>query len=151
MQPLSWTTVEFEQKERHPDWIWTVGLVFGIAAVIAFFYQNIFFGILLCVSGACVIMFALRNPQQITVTLQEKALIINDLVIDTKKITAFWIDETQKPDKLLLSVQGSFVPMLVILLENVSAQTVREAFTKVCPEKEMRESFSTKIFERFGF
>jgi len=40
---ISWSTLEFEEKDRHPDWLWYAGLLFGIAATISFFYGNIFF------------------------------------------------------------------------------------------------------------
>jgi hypothetical protein len=151
MEPLSWTTTEFEEKNRHADWVWTAGLIFGLSAAIAFFYQNLFFGIFLCIAGACIIIFALRTPEEITITLDEKTLFINDTVITTDRISHFWIDETKKPDKLLLSVRGSFVPILVLLIENIETQKIREAFSKVCPEKQIHESLGVKIFERLGF
>ena len=152
MEPLiTWTTVEFEEKDRHPDWIWTAGLVFGLAAAIAFFYNNLFFGIFLCVAGGCVILFALRKPKQLTITLTKKALSINETEIDVSQIKGFWIDESQKPDKLLLSVQGSFVPIVAILLESVTTDAVRTAFETVTKETEMHESIGVKIFERLGF
>jgi uncharacterized membrane protein HdeD (DUF308 family) len=58
MQPLSWKTLEFEKKQRHPDWIWVVGLVSVLSAVVSFFYGNIFFGIFLIVAGFVTIVYA---------------------------------------------------------------------------------------------
>lgn len=152
MQPLiSWKTVEFEKKDRHPDWIWTAGLIFGVAAVLSFFYGNIFFGIFLCVAGVAVIYFALQEPQEITIELTEKSLFINERAIDTKKITGFWIDESQKTDKLLLAVKGSITPMMSLLIENVESQKVRDAFSTVCPETEMHQSLGNQLFDKLGF
>ena len=67
------------------------------------------------------------------------------------KIRQFWIDETEKPDKLLLLVKGSFVPVIVLRLEGVVAQEVRTEMKKHAPEQEIRESVGVKIFERLGF
>jgi hypothetical protein len=151
MDHLSWTTLEFEQKDRHPDWLWYAGLAFGIAATVAFFYGNIFFGIFLIIAGASVIMFAMRAPKMIAITFSEKELIIDSEYIDYARIKQFWIDETGKPDKLLLLVKGSFIPMLALPLSGVTADAVRTEMLKHAPETIMRESFGTKVAERLGF
>lgn len=148
---ISWKTFEFEKKERHPDWIWTAGLAAAIAATLCFFYGNIFFGIFLILAGAMIIIFALREPKELNIVFQEKELMINAEIIDYANIKQFWIDETEKPDKLLLLVKGSFVPIIVLHLEGVSAQDVRTEMLKHAPEQEMRESFGVKVFERLGF
>jgi hypothetical protein len=148
---LSWTTQEFEKKERHPDWLWTVGLVFTLGAVVAFFYGNIFFGIFLVIAGAVVIIYALRNPKSLTIAIEDKGIRINGDLIQYEKIIQFWLDETDKPDKLLLRVKGSFVPTLSLPLEGVSTETVRSALKPYATEEELRESTSVKIFDRFGF
>ncbi len=151
MNPLSWTTLEFEEKDRHPDWIWYAGLVFAIAAIVSFFYSNIFFGIFLLIAGAAVILFAMRKPDLITVTFEEKELIVDREHIDYTRIKQFWIDETEKPDKLLLLVKGSFIPMLAVPLSGVTAEAVRTEMHKHAPETLMHESLGTKIAERLDF
>lgn len=151
MQPLSWSTLEFEPKDRHPDWLWYVGLIFGIASVLSFFYGNIFFGIFLVVAGVAMLFFAQRAPQTLSITLDEKELIINDEHIAWERVRQFWIDETAKPDKLLLLVKGSFIPMQSLPLVDVTAEAVRTELLKHAPEVAMRESTGTKIAERLGF
>ena len=151
MEGLSWTVLEFEEKDRHPDWLWYAGLIFGIAATVSFFYGNIFFGIFLIIAGASVIMFAMRKPTRIAISFHEKELIIDSEHIVYERIKQFWIDETEKPDKLLLLVKGSFIPMLALPLGGVTAETVRTEMTKHAPEVLMRESTGTKIAERLGF
>ena len=148
---LSWTTHEFEKKDRHPDWIWYAGLVFAIGATLCFFYSNIFFGIFLVIAGSMVIIFALRAPKELTVMFREKELSINDELIAYTQIKQFWIDETAKPDKLLLLVRGSFVPIIVLRIEGVTAEAVRSELKKYTNEEPMRESTGVKIFERLGF
>lgn len=151
MEPLSWTTLEFEEKDRHPDWIWYAGLVFVIAAILSFFYGNIFFGIFLIVAGAAVVLFAMRKPKHINIMLDEKEIILDEEHIAYERVRQFWIDELEKPDKLLLLVKGGFVPMMAIPLENVTADTVRTKMKAHAPEVMMRESLGVKIAERLGF
>ena len=148
---LTWTTLEFEEKERHPDWIWYAGLVFVIAAALSFFYGNIFFGIFLVIAGAAVVLFAQRKPELLTITFEEKELVINEDRIAWERVQQFWIDETEKPDKLLLLVKGAFIPLMSLPLAGVTADAVRTELAKHAPEVLMRESTGVKIAERLGF
>lgn len=148
---LSWSAHEFEHKERHPDWLWTVGLVFALGATVAFFYGNIFFGIFLVIAGAVTIIYALQKPKLLSIEIKEKELAINGEPIPFEGITQFWLDETSKPDKLLLQVKGSFVPILSFPLDGVTAEAVRAALKPHVPEAFLRESRSIKLFDRFGF
>lgn len=151
MQTLSWTTLEFEKKDRKPDWVWTIGLVAFLSAVVAFFYGNIFFGIFLIVAGAVTIIYALKHPKELSININEKGVLINESLIDYKSIKSFWLDETGKEVKLLLFVNTSFVPTLSLPLVGVSASQVREILIQHAKEEEMRESRSIKIFDSLGF
>lgn len=151
MDTVTWTTLEFEPKERHRDWNWYVALVAGIVAIVAFFYGNIFFGIFAIIAGATMIIYALRPPKHLTIVINKDGIVINDELLHYTNIKQFWLDETEKPDKLLLLVRGSFVPMLSLSLQDVSAETVRETLSAYIPEAVLRESRSIKIFDFLGF
>lgn len=151
MNSINWKTMEFEKKNRHPDWLWTVGLISVIGAVLCFFYGNIFFGIFLIIAGAVVILYALRDPKELNIIIDESGVKINELVIEYKSIPSFWLDENGKEDKLLLLVKGSFVPMLSLNLVGVKAQDIREFLSKFTKEEEMRESRTIALFDRLGF
>ena len=151
MQPLQWTTLEFEQQERHRDWNWYTGLITVIAAALAFFYGDIFFGIFIIIAGITVIIYAHRPPKTLNVSIDDKGVSINDELIQYSAIKQFWLDETDKQDKLLLLVKGSLVPMIGLPLQGVTAEAVRAAIKPYAEEVEMRESRTIKIFERLGF
>ena len=151
MDSITWKTLEFEKKDRHPDWLWTVGLVAAIGATLCFFYNNVFFGIFLVLAGAITIIYALHDPKELTVLIDESGIHINDTNYDYKRVPSFWLDESGKEDKLLLLVKGSFVPMLSLPLSGVKAEDVRAVLTKYTKEVEMRESRSIAIFDRIGY
>jgi hypothetical protein len=151
MDTVTWTTLEYEQRERHRDWNWYVGLIAGIMAAIAIFYGNIFFGIFIIVAGITVIIYASRPPKHLSIVINEHGVHINGTLTPYEDIQQFWLDETEKPDKLLLLVKGSFIPMLVLPLQSVSAETVRAILKPHISEVQMRESRSVKLFEHLGF
>ena len=119
--------------------------------MLCFFYGNIFFGIFLIIAGAVVILYALRDPKELDVTIDETGVKINEIFFDYKAIPSFWLDESGKEDKLLLLVKGSFVPMLSVNLVGVKAQDIRELLSKFTKEEEMRESRTVALFDRLGF
>lgn len=153
---ISWSALEFQKKDRHPDWLWYIGLIFGISSVGSFFYGNIFFGIFLVVAGIVLIVYAVRDPRLLTITLTNEAVEIQSgtipySTISYKKIKSFALDETGKPDKLLLQVQGSFVPIISLPLEGVSIDRVRNFLKEKISEGELRESTAAKFFDRIGY
>ncbi len=151
MEPISWTTMEFEAKERHPDWVWTAGLVFGIAAAISIFYGNLFFGIFLVIAGFLLIWAAIRPPKPLTISIEDDVVRVNDDTVVYARIKKFWIDETAKPDKLLLLVRGGLSPVMAFTLDGVTTEQVRTALkAKEIPEEFIRESTGVKIAERLG-
>lgn len=151
MDSITWSTMEFEEKDRKPDWLWTVGLVAVLAATVCFFYDNIFFGIFLIIAGAVTILYALQKPKEITIVIDEKGILINDSLFDYKSVPAFWLDESGKQDTLLLLVKGSFIPQLSLPLSGVKTDDVRAVLTKYTKEEEMRQSRSIALFDRIGY
>lgn len=148
---LAWETKEYEEKNRHPDWHWYAGLVAVLAAVIAFFLKDIFFGIFLLLAGAVVIVYAKRKPDQWNVSITTDGIVINDSLLPYADVKQFWLDESGKQDKLLVLVRSNFVPLIAIPLEGVTTSAVRDALTGKAPEVPMRESTSVRIFDRLGF
>lgn len=148
---VTWTTLEYEQPDRHRDWNWYAGLIAVIIATISFFYGNIFFGIFIIVAGITVILYALRTPRHLTIIINDNGVSINQALIPYATIQQFWLDETDKQDKLLLLVKGAFIPLFILPLQGVTTDTVREALKPHLPEVEMRQSRSVKFFEGLGF
>ncbi|MBY0328932.1 hypothetical protein K2Q02_02470 [Patescibacteria group bacterium] len=151
MDEVTWTTLEFEEQERHADWVWYAGLIAGIVAAISFFYGNIFFGIFAIIAGITIILYSFHSPKPITIVIGEKGVQINHEMIPYEGIKQFWLDESGKQDKLLLLVKTVFLPMVTIPIEGVASQAIREALVSHIPEVLMRDSTSAKLFDRIGF
>jgi hypothetical protein len=148
---ISWETKEYEEKERGRDWHWYVGLIAVLAAVIAFFVHNIFFGIFLLIAGVVVIIYAKKSPEHLKIVINPDGVSINDSLIPYKDVRQWWVDEMGNQDKLLLLVRSNFVPLISLPLDGVRAIDVRAALAGHAPEVEMHESTSVKIFDRLGF
>lgn len=151
MEPISWKTMEFTEKERHIDWVWYAGLIALVVAVGAFLLHNLFFGIFAIIAGATVIYMSTHKPKELTISIEEKGIRVNEEFFVYEAIRQFWLDESQKPDKILILVPG-IAPLRAYHLEGVSAATVRGALTgKIVLEAPLQESFGTRFLERLGF
>lgn len=150
-EKLSWTALEYENKKRGRDWIWYVGLVTVIASTLAFFYKNFFFGILLILSGAMLILLSLRKPRTIEITISKDEITIDAKTLKFEEIKKFWLDETGKQSKLLLLTGDKLVPISTVLLENVRSEDIRNKLSPSIEESFLRESTIDKIFEKLGF
>lgn len=151
MPDITWTTLEFQENSRHRDWVWYAGLIAGLMAAVAFFYNNTFFGIFLILSGITVIIYSFHAPKELTVAISKDGVSINEELVPFSALRQFWLDESEKQDKLLLLGNTFLFPMIVLPVEGVTAQAIREALTPHIPEVQMRDSVSTKIFDRLGF
>jgi hypothetical protein len=150
MNPITWKTTDFIEKDRHPDWIWYAGLVAFAIAVTSFLLHNLFFGIFVLVAGGTVILMSFHKPTEVVITIEEKGIRINAEFFAFSTIKQFWLDESEKPDKLLILV-GGIAPLRVLSLEGVSSDTVRNTLSGLVPELLLKESFGVKILERLGF
>ena len=102
MDPITWKTMEFTEKERHTDWVWYAGLIALAIAIGSFLLHNLFFGIFAIIAGATVIYMSSHKPRELTITLEEKGIYINEEFFAYGVIKQFWLDESQKPDKILI-------------------------------------------------
>lgn len=151
MPEITWTTLEFEERKKHRDWVWYAGLVTIVVAALAFYYGNIFFGIFTILAGFFVIFYSNRAPRELVVTLGEKGIVINEYTTPFSDIQQFWLDESGKQDKLLVLTKSMVLPLMVIPVEGVSAEDIRIFLKEYIKEEFLRESTGNKIFDYLGF
>jgi hypothetical protein len=151
MEPIVWTTMEFTEKERHTDWVWYAGLIALVVAIGSFLLHNLFFGIFAIIAGATVIYMAGHKPKELTISIEEKGIQVNEEFFAYTAIKQFWLDESQKPDKILILVPG-IAPLRAYHIEGPETEAIRAALTgKIALEAPLQESFGTRFLERLGF
>ncbi len=157
MEKLQWSALEYEEKDRSPDWFWALGIIILTSSLASLIYGNYFFAILLILSGILLGFFAAKTPDIVPYELNQKGLKIRTRLYPYENIKSFWIQvgHSEAPDLkpiLFIHSERAFMPVLSIPIENNRAEEIHSIFTSQnIPEEEMREHPSEKIMEYLGF
>jgi|SRR3989344_1229549 len=156
-EKLEWTALEYEEKERSPDWFWALGVIVVASSLASIIYGNYFFAILLVLSGLLLGFFATKKPDVVSYELNKKGLKIRSRFYPYENIKSFWVqtkqlEQIEKKSILFIRSERLFMPIISIPIEETSAEKIRSIMIlKNVIEEEMREHPSEKIMELLGF
>lgn len=152
MQPLiSWDAPEHIHTEKNNDWYWAVGIITLTAAALAFIFGNIIFGILIIVSAFALTIHAAQTPRIFHYQITDRGIMVNDVLYPFLGLDSFWIDAHITPSKILIKSHKTFMPYIVIFIEEVDPEKVRDILLNYISETEHQEPLTQKIIERLGF
>ncbi len=147
---IEWNAPEYDHKEKNNDWFWTIGLITFVVCGIAIWLHNYVFAIFLLLSGASLILFTIRHPQEITFSIETKGLTMGRDTHEWKTIKSFNIKKGDINSKLLIETGKYFLPIYTIPLPNDLVNKVKETLLKVAENKELDESRSMLFVEKLG-
>ena len=157
-EKIIWSALEYEEKERHPDWFWALGVIVVAISITAIIYGNYFFAILIIIGGFLLGFFAIKKPDVVFYELNEKGLKIRDRIYLYEKIKAFWVQKPLSDDgkimqlALFIKSQRLLVPIFSVPIEEDSVVKIHNLMlAHDVPEEEMKEHPSEKIMEALGF
>lgn len=150
-QPLHWQTSEYEEKERHPDWFWSVGILTVAIAATSIILNNVLFALIILLGGFSLTIYAIRKPKKIDVALNEKGVLLDKLFYPYYTLESFWIEEHETHPRILIKSQKLLMPYLVINIEEVEPEKVRKYLVRHIHEVFHSESIFHRILERLGF
>ena len=151
MDKLSWTLVEYEEKEKNTDWFWALGLIVIAGSVTAFIFKNYFFSALLVIGGILIGYFAKKKPDMVDYELNMKGFQIKNRIFLYKEIEAFHINREKGPTMLLKTNRFMF-PVLSIPIEQTHIYEIRNILiNQNIKEEEIKETMPEKIMEYLDF
>ena len=154
---LSWSALEYEEKERSQDWFWALGIIVATSSIASIIFGNYFFAALLVLSGILLGFFAVKKPDTVTYELNAKGLKIRNRLYPYENIKSFWVQldtsgETNLRPMLFIHSERAFVPILSIPIDETLAVDIHSILiNRDIAEVEMKEHPSEKIMEVLGF
>jgi hypothetical protein len=147
---IEWRGKEYDHKKRGPDFLWTIGLITLVGAIIAIYMGNYVFAIFILVSGACLIMFTIREPGDINFSIKTDGISIGKENHSWKSIKTFDIKSGDPYGKLMIHTSRHFLPIYTIPLPYELINEARESLLKFIPQSEIEESRSMQFAEKLG-
>ncbi|MDO8552527.1 MAG: hypothetical protein Q7S01_03270 [bacterium] len=150
--PLRWNAYEHEYIERGSDWFWALGIVAVSAALTSILFSNVLFAIVLIVAAFTIGLLARTPPRLIEFELSDRGIRVGGQLHRYDHIIAFWVEDEHEhiPPLLLIDTTKFLSPNLIIPLEDIDPQAVREFLQERAEERPMKEPVSHKILEFFG-
>ncbi len=157
MGKMQWSALEYEDKERDPDWFWALGIIVVTTSIAAIIYENYFFAALIILSGILLAVFAKKKPDLIDYEINILGVRIGSSLYPYENIKSFWIEESHPDaphfkDILFIKSERFFMPVLLIPIDPAMAPDIRDImYTKNIPEEEMHVHVSETIMDSLGF
>lgn len=157
---ITWSALEYEEKDRSADWFWALGVIVVASSAAAIIYGNYFFAALIILSGILLWIFAVKQPGMVTYEFNQKGLKIRHRLFLYENIKSFYIQVspggpvgTEEPRlTLFIKSERLFMPILSMPVDDALAEEIYDIMAaKDIPEEEMTEHPFEKILEYFGF
>ena len=150
---VAWSAHEHDHYEKTPDWYWGLGLLVLVLTIGAIFFNNVLLAILILLGGVMVGVYASRHPDRYEFALTPRGVIIHNKLYPYKTLESFWIDDIHPhaTPKLLLKSTKTFMPLIVVPLEDVDLELIHVYLNRHLPEVEKAEPLAHKLFELVGF
>lgn len=151
--PMVWSGHEYLHFEKNTEWYWALGLIVVSGAITSLIFKNILFAIFILIAGFVLAIFATRKPEEVTFSITQRGIKIDDKLYPYKALKSFGIDELtpKHTPQLILEQNHQFSSDIIIPLENVDADEVHDFLSSFLPEEDHEEPLIHKIMEWLGF
>ena len=151
MDKIVWEVMEYEHKDRAPDWYWAVGIIALSSAVIAIVYKNYIFAVFIVLATAVLAMYSGRKPEMMEIEISEKGVKIKKEFYPYKMIKSCFIENQGKEKKLLIHSKRILMPIIALPIEETLEEKVKVLLLRHLKEEEMKEPVPQRIMEHLGF
>ncbi len=152
---VSWSTLEYDQKNHTVDWYWTVGLGTLVIVALSIWFKNYLLAFLILIGISTLTYLTIRKPESVTITLDEKGIRIRNQLFLYRNLKGFWVEEEPQANgdrHLLIMTDRLYSPIIALRLGDVAPEIIRQELLKHdVPEQEMKENVSHKFIELLGF
>lgn len=148
---ISWNAPEHFHVPKNQDWYWAVGIITLAISAVAIILGNIITGIFVLVAAVALVIHASHPPRIIYHEINDRGIIAHDRFFPFLSLESFWIPHDELPPKIILKSRKLMMPYIIIFIEEVDPEEIREIMLKYIAETEHNEHFIHKLLERLGF
>lgn len=149
---IEWEAPEHEHKQRSADWFWATGILTISASVAAFIFGNVIFGILILIAAFSLALFINREPDMISVRMDERGIARDKMYYPYEMLQSFWIDVEHAHPKIMLASKKAYLPLIIIPLSHeTDAEKVADLLMAHLKEEPHTLPLLERLIEYLGF
>lgn len=151
---ISWEALEHIEAERSDDWFWIVGIIAIGGAVLAIYFNNLLFALLILIGVFSIFLQANTEPRVMKYELNRKGLVVGDRLYPYSTLESYYVvdEDGWDRDRILFKSTKTFMPLLVVPLgEDNDPEEVSDFLIQYLDEEHLEESVIEKISLLLGF
>ena len=149
---LAWEALEYEFKEKSPDWYWMIGIIAVALIAIAVYMQNILFAVIIMLGAFSFALLSARHPDHVKFAITSRGIKINGSIYLYKDLDSFWIEYDPPHQKELIIIsKRAIMPHISIPLADIDPNEARAHLIKFLEEKHHEESLTEILMRFIGF
>jgi hypothetical protein len=148
---IIWNAPEHFHVKKTQDWYWSVGVISLALCAVAFIFGNIITGIFVLVATVALVLHASKEPNIVYHEINDRGIVVDDTLYPFLTLESFWIAHDIFPSKIILKSRKTFMPYIIIYIDEIDPEKVREVLLRYIAETEHREPLLKHAMERLGF
>ncbi len=151
---IEWKALEHHHhEEKSSDWFWVVGTIAVAGAVLAIYFNNALFGIILLIGALTAFIQVHTKPEILTYRITRRGLQIGRSIIPYSTLESFWVIDEEVNDKIILRSQKFLMPYIIVPFDSMKTDPdeIREYLLEYLNEEELEEPVLQKVLELIGF
>jgi len=152
---ITWEALEHEHIEKKTDWYWAVGIVAVAGAILAIYFSNVLFAIVILIGAFASMLHGHSKPKVLVYEIGRKGIKVGEVLFPYSSLESFWVidEEDNSQDKIFLKSQKFLMPLIIMPFDSreLEADSIRDYLLDYLDEEELEEPLSQIIMERFGF
>jgi hypothetical protein len=148
---IAWNAPTHLYVEKKPDWYWAVGIITLALAAVSFMFGEVITGIFVIVAALALVLHASRPAEIVYHEINDRGIIFDKTLYPFLTLDSFWIPHDEFPPKILLKSHKLLMPLIVLYIDEIDPEEVREVLLKYIAETEHREPFLKHLLGWLGF
>jgi hypothetical protein len=108
-------------------------------------------GIFVIVAVLALILHASSHPRTVTCEINDRGVMVDKTLYPFVSLDSFWIPHDEYPHKVILKSRKTFMPFVILYIEEVDPEDIRQVLMNYIAETEHQEPLLKHLLERLGF
>lgn len=148
---IVWNAPEHIYKDKGPDWYWIVGIITLALAAVAVIFDSVITAIFIVVAVSALVIHASRPSKHVPHQINDRGIMVDEVFYPFTSLESFWLPHDIDPPRLLIKSRKIFSPYIVIYIDEIDPEDVRQVLLRYIAETEHHESLIKHLLERLGF